>query len=68
MHPFLGFDEDNKSIRTVSKALIFINLLSILGISETSPLHQYNLTGDVGDDEVFMVRMNILLMLKRNLH
>ena len=26
---------------------------SNLGISETSPLHQYNL--DVGDDDVFMV-------------
>ena len=31
---------------------------SISGISETSPLHQYNLTGDVGDDEVFMVRFS----------
>ena len=39
---------------------------SISGISETSPLHQYNLTGDVGDDEVFMVRVLINEWLELN--
>ena len=53
---------------------VYISLilfLSILGISETSPLHQYNLTGDVGDDEVFMVRLEInewLELYKKSYH
>ena len=34
----------------------------LLGITETSPLHQYNLSGDVGDDEVFMVSNTFLSM------
>ena len=32
-----------------------IDKFYVLGISEASPLHQYNLSGDIGDDEVFMV-------------
>ena len=44
-----------------SKVVVLENVLKVylniflLGISEASPLHQYNLSGDQGDDEVFMV-------------
>ncbi len=31
-------------------------LFFLAGITESSPLHQYNM--DVGDDDVFMVRVN----------
>ena len=37
----------------------------IAGISESSPLHQYNM--DVGDDDVFMVREDILGQLSCSL-
>ena len=47
----------NKKLKIITVSITLILFLSILGISETSPLHQYNLTGDIGDDEVFMVRV-----------
>ena len=39
-------------------------VIQLLGVSATSPLHQYNL--DVGEDDVFMVSLTFLAILLRN--